>query len=102
MDPDVVTPLFHPTDSTLVEPSAEYTGADAIGEHLGARRERRTSTKLEAVGPALFNGDCTAFEWVARVPRGDTTTMMRGTSVCRYADGHIIYAADYYDSAAIG
>lgn len=99
LDPDVVGPLWHPSESRLAEPTAEFSGAAAIREHLGRRREARTSITLEQIGPALFNGSCTAFEWVAR-SAASTEPGVRGTSVCRYHDGLITYAADYYDTAA--
>ena len=96
LDPDVVGPLWHPTESSLHEPTAEYAGRDQISAHLGKRREARTSITLEQVGPPLFNGSCTTFEWVATAPGREG---VRGTSVCRYTDGLITYAADYYDTA---
>ncbi|MEM7286799.1 MAG: nuclear transport factor 2 family protein [Actinomycetota bacterium] len=96
LDPDVVGPLWHPTESRLHEPTAEYAGRDEISAHLSVRRARRTSLTLERVGEPLFNGSCTAFEWVATAPGGPS---VRGTSVCRYTDGLITYAADYYDTA---
>ncbi|MEM9041957.1 MAG: hypothetical protein AAGD33_18875 [Actinomycetota bacterium] len=99
LDPDVVGPLWHPSQSRLVEPTAEFTGAAAIQAHLGRRRDARTSITLEQIGPALFNGSCTAFEWIAQRADGDWSDV-RGTSVCRYGDGLITYAADYYDTAA--
>jgi hypothetical protein len=97
LDPDVVGALWHPTESRLVEPTGEHVGADAIRTHLGRRRAERMAVTLEQIGPALFNGDCTAFEWLARRP-GDARAI-RGTSVCRYRDGMIVHAADYYDTA---
>ena len=96
LDPEVVGPLWHPTDSRLHEPTAEYTGRAEINAHLDQRRAGRTSLPLERVGPPLFNGNCTSFEWVATASGGP---QVRGTSVCRYADGLITYAADYYDTA---
>jgi hypothetical protein len=102
LDPEVVVPLFHPTDSVLREPHAELHGAPAIAHHLGRRRAQRTSITLEAVGAPLFNGDCTAFEWVARVPAGGRSIAVRGTSVCRYEGGLVVAATDYSDTAARG
>ncbi len=95
LDVDVVGSLFHPTDSHLHEPADVFVGADAIGIHLRERQASRSDLNLELVGPALFNGSCTAFEWVATAG----SRSVRGTSVCRYADGLITYAADYYDTA---
>lgn len=99
LDVEVMGRLFHPTESQLIEPTATYEGAAAIGAHLERRRNDRVSLTLEAVGPQLFNGNCTAFEWVAR---SDGSHPVRGTSVCRYRDGMIVYAADYYDTAPAG
>ncbi len=101
MSAEVVGPLFHPTDSRLFEPSDEYVGRDAIWGHLSERDGSRPAMTLEQIGPALFNGSCTTFEWVAKRAGGsaaDATT--RGTSVCRYSSGLIIYACDYYDTAS--
>ena len=100
LDPTIVGPLFHPTESRLFEPGGEYVGAAAIRRHLDGLRSRRTAMTLEGVGPMLFNGSCTSFEWVARA--GDDAPGVRGTSVCRYRDGFIVHAADYYDTAAAG
>ncbi len=99
LDPDVVGPLWHPDQSRLHEPTAAYSGRDEINAHLGARRARRTTITLEQVGPPLFNGSCTSFEWVATAPGAPS---VRGTSVCRYTDGLITYAADYFDTAEAG
>lgn len=98
LDPDIVAPLFHPTDSRLVEPTAEFAGASAIRDHLAGARAGRVTVTLQQVGTPLFNGSCTSFEWVARRP-GEESRPIRGTSVCRYRDGMITYAADYYDTA---
>lgn len=99
LDPEVVGPLWHPDESRLHEPTAEYVGRDEIQAHLDKRRAGRTSLTLEQVGPPLFNGACTSFEWVATPPGGPS---VRGTSVCRYDNGLITYAADYYDTAEAG
>lgn len=96
LDPDVVGPLWHPDQSRLHEPTGEYAGREQIQAHLDKRRTGRTSLTLEQVGPPLFNGSCTTFEWVATAPGGPP---VRGASVCRYTDGLITYAADYYDTA---
>ncbi|MGI9623590.1 MAG: nuclear transport factor 2 family protein [Acidimicrobiales bacterium] len=98
LDVDAVGPLFHPIESRLIEPAAEFVGQDTIREHLSSRRENRTALKLEQVGPPLFNGSCTTFEWLASDPKEDSPPI-RGASVCRYRDGMIVYAADYYDTA---
>lgn len=100
LDPDIVGPLWHETESRLYEPTADFAGGEAIRAHLNAVRDSRVATTLERIGPAMFNGHCTAFEWVAHVPDEGSVRSVRGTSVCRYADGWIIHAADYYDTAA--
>ena len=99
LDPGVVAALWHPTDSRLFERDQEIAGAAAIVDHLAAKRSSRTQLRLERVGPLLFNGSCTAFEWLAWAP--DAAHPLRGTSVCRYRDGHVVYAADYYDTAEL-
>jgi hypothetical protein len=101
LDPEVVGPLFHPTESRLFEPAAELVGGDAIRRHLSDRGASRAAMTLEQVGPAMFNGNCTAFEWLARVPANGSTTALRGSSVCRYSDGWVTYACDYYDTAEL-
>ena len=97
-DPSIMGSLFHAADSELFEPTAHHVGAEAIRQHLDDAHARSGDLTFERVGPALFNGSCTAFEWVAR-PIGDASPGLRGTSVYRYRDGFIVYGAVYYDTA---
>ena len=47
---------------------------------------------VEPVGPLLFDGTTAVQEWVQE-------GAVRGTSVRRFADGWLTYAADYFDTA---
>jgi hypothetical protein len=86
--------LFHPTDSLYIDPLVgELTGQDAIRAGLSGRVPRLGGLGVEPVGPVLFNGTDAVQEWV----QGS----LRGTSVRRFADGWVTYAADYFDTAAL-
>jgi hypothetical protein len=93
--------LFHPTDAVVHDPTmGELRGHDDINRWL-TDASMQSSTR-QALGPWLFNGDAAAQEWVAASTRADgSSVMLRGTSVARFADGSIAYAADYYDTAAL-
>jgi hypothetical protein len=86
--------LFHPTDSLYIDPLVgELTGQDAIRVGLSGRTPRLGGIGVEPIGPLLFDGTTAVQEWV----QGS----LRGTSVRRFADGWVTYAADYFDTAAL-
>lgn len=101
-DADVVADLMHPTDSVLLDPRiGEVTGQAAIRAALGTAAVNATRQPTAQVGPLLFNGSCSVREWVQTpvLPDGGLGPQVRGTSVRRYRDGHITYAAEYLDTA---
>ena len=52
----------------------------------------------------MFDGTTSVREWkqLAVPPDGNKVMMVRGTSVRRFADGWLVYAADYFDTAPMG
>ncbi len=58
---------------------------------------------FEPLGKPLFDGTTSVLEWkqMAIAPGGTRTMMLRGTSVRRYVDGWVVYAADYFDTAPL-
>jgi hypothetical protein len=102
-DPEIVTALMHP-DATYLDPLfGEFTGRTAIRAWLGDVMPKVGNVRFDTIGPTLFNGSCSAVEWVQMGigPNGVAHPMMRGTSVRRYADGWLTYAADYFDTAML-
>ncbi len=86
--------LFHPTQSLYVDPLlGELSGQDAIRAGLRGAAPKLGGVGVEPVGPLLFDGSTAVQEWV----QGS----LRGTSVRRFADGWVTYAADYFDTAAL-
>jgi hypothetical protein len=103
-DVDIVADLMHPTDSIYLDPLfGDFTGQAAIRSWLRDIMPKVGKIRFDHVGPTLFNGSCSVQEWVqvAVGHDGAIEPMMRGTSVRRYADGWITYAADYFDTAVL-
>ena len=100
-DPREITEQFHPTDSVYFDAlGGEIRGREAISSWLADMAERTPDTVFEPLGPLLFDGTTSVQEWKTMVPGPDgAPTTMRGTSVRRFADDVIVYAADYYDTA---
>ena len=95
---------FHPTDSVYHDPIfGEIHGRDAIGAWLSDMGDKVGKTVFEPLGPRLDDGSTSVQEWqqMAIQPDGSRVFMARGTSVRRRADGQIVYAADYYDTASL-
>jgi hypothetical protein len=104
-DFELMSDLFHPTDSVYLDPIfGEFRGQAAIREWLTDVMPRAGALAFEPLGPPLFNGNTSVLEWkqMAIAPDGTRTMMLRGTSVRRYVDGWIVYAADYFDTAPLG
>ncbi len=104
-DFDLMSDLFHPTDSVYIDPLfGEFHGQAAIRGWLTDIMPRAGSLAFEPLGPALFDGHTSVLEWkqMAVGPDGTRTMMLRGTSVRRYRAGWIVYAADYFDTAPLG
>ena len=93
---NVATP-FHPTESVYLDPLAgEVRGHAAIASWL-AEAALTPAGVFEPLGPLLSNGTTSVQEWKQTIVGSDTAR--RGTSVRRFADGFVTYAADYYDTA---
>ncbi len=91
-DVERTTMLFHPTDSRFFDPiRGELRGQASIRAGLAGVAPRLGGVGVEPVGPLLFDGTTAVQEWV----RG----AVRGTSVRRFADGWIVDASDYFDTA---
>lgn len=94
LHPDVVyhDPLF-----------GTFEGADAVRAWLDDVMPKIGNVRHDVIGPVLVNDGCTVREWVQVAVGDDGTTMpmFRGTSVHRFADGALIYAADYFDTAEL-
>ena len=92
---------FHPTDSVYFDAIAgELRGQEVITNWLAGMSAQSAHDVFEPLGPLLSDGATSVQEWKTMVPGPDgQPTTMRGTSVRRFADGCIVYAADYYDTA---
>ena len=100
----IVADLMHPTDSRYIDPLfGELEGQAAIRRWLLDVMPKVGAMRFDPVGPTLFNGRASVQEWVqtALLPDGSTVPLVRGTSVRRFADGWIVYAADYFDTAPL-
>lgn len=103
-DFDLMSDLFHPTDSVYIDPIfGEFRGQDAIRSWLTDVMPRAGALAFEPLGAPLFDGTTSVLEWKQMAIAGDgtRTMMLRGTSVRRYADGWVVYAADYFDTAPL-
>jgi hypothetical protein len=86
--------LFHPTDSLYIDPLlGELSGQASIRAALSGQTPRLGGVGVEPIGSLLFDGTTAVQEWVHGT--------LRGTSVRRFADGWVTYAADYFDTAAL-
>ena len=94
VDLDRMASLFHPTESKYLDPLVgEFIGRASIRAGLSGAVPRLGGAGVEPVGPLLFDGTTAVQEWL----QGP----LRGTSVRRFADGWLTYAADYFDTAAL-
>ena len=103
-DFDLMSDLFHPTESVYIDPLfGEFHGQAAIRTWLTDIMPRAGALAFEPLGTPLFDGTTSVLEWkqMAVAPDGTRTMMLRGTSVRRYADGWVVYAADYFDTAPL-
>lgn len=104
LDVDAIADRFHETDSIYHDPTAgELRGRDAIRNWLTSRMADIGDVVFEPLGPRLDDGTTTVQEWqqMALQPDGRRKFMTRGTSVRRRAGDHVVYAADYYDTAPL-
>lgn len=103
-DFDVMADLCHPDASVYIDPLfGEFRGQSAIRGWLTDVMSKVGNIRFDPIGPSLCNGDVSVEEWmqVAVQPNGSVVSMMRGTSVRRFKDGWIVYAADYFDTASL-
>lgn len=103
-DFELMSDLFHPTDSVYVDPLfGEFHGQAAIRAWLTDIMPRAGALAFEPLGKPLFDGTTSVLEWkqMAIASDGTRTMMLRGTSVRRYAAGWVVYAADYFDTAPL-
>jgi len=100
-NPREIQQQFHPTDAVYFDAIAgELRGEEAITTWLAEMTQRSADEVFVPLGPLLFDGDTSVQEWKTMVQGSDgQPTTMRGTSVRRFADGCVVYAADYYDTA---
>ena len=100
-NPREITEKFHPSDSVYFDAlGGEIRGREAISSWLADMAERTPDSVFEPLGPLLSDGATTVQEWKLKVQGTDgAETTLRGTSVRRFADGFVMYAADYYDTA---
>jgi hypothetical protein len=101
---NLVADLMHPTDCIYIDPLfGEFRGQADIRNWLDDVMPKVGSVRFDAIGPVLFNGAASVQEFVQMAVRPDGTAvpMVRGTSVRRFADGWIVYAADYFDTAPL-
>lgn len=103
-DMDVLGALLHPTESVYLDPLfGDFAGRSDIHTWLADVMPKIGDIRFDPVGPVLFDGSTSVEEWlqVAVQPDGTRAPMFRGTSVRRFADGWIVYAADYFDTAPL-
>lgn len=97
-DPRRIDAPLHPTDSVYFDPVAgELRGPEAIAGWLAGAVPAAADAHFEAVGPLLCDGTTSVQEW--KLVADGEPVPLRGTSVRRLADGYVVYAADYYDTA---
>lgn len=95
---------FHPTDSEYHDPIfGTFRGRDEITAWILDVMPKCGDIVYEPLGPLFDDGEVHVQEWLQRavVPGGGRVEMTRGTSVRRYRDGLITYAADYFDTAPL-
>jgi limonene-1,2-epoxide hydrolase len=95
---------FHETDSEYHDPIfGTFRGRDEITAWLLDVMPKCGDIVFEPLGPIFDDGEVFAQEWVQKaiVPNGGRVEMTRGTSVRRYRDGAVVYAADYFDTAPL-
>ncbi len=95
---------FHPTDSEYHDPIfGIFRGRDEITAWLLDVMPKCGDIVFEPLGPIFDDGEVFVQEWLQKaiVPHGGRVEMTRGTSVRRYRDGAVVYAADYFDTAPL-
>ena len=104
-DLSVMCDLFHPTESIHIDPLfGELRGQAVIRNWITDIIGKVGNLVYEPLGHVLFDGTTSVEEWkqMAVLPDGNRVMMLRGTTVRRFADGWLTYAADYFDTAPLG
>lgn len=95
---------FHPTDSEYHDPIfGTFRGREEITAWLLDVMPKCGDIVFEPLGPVFDDGEVFVQEWLQKaiIPGGARVEMTRGTSVRRYRDGAVVYAADYFDTAPL-
>ena len=95
---------FHPTDSEYHDPIfGTFRGRAEITAWLLDVMPKCGDIVFEPLGPVFDDGEVFVQEWMQKaiIHGGERVEMTRGTSVRRYRDGAVIYAADYFDTAPL-
>ncbi|NJN50828.1 MAG: hypothetical protein HC809_02625 [Gammaproteobacteria bacterium] len=103
-DVRLIADLMHPTESEYHDPIfASLKGQRAIRAWYIDIMTKTGNIVFESLSPPLFNGATSfqEFRQMAVLPDGERLFMVRGASVRRYADGFIVYAQDYFDTAPL-
>jgi hypothetical protein len=104
LDVDAIADEFHETDSVFFDPMAgEVRGREAIRAMFAAKKSGLGNVVFEPLGPRLDDGTTSVQEWQQMAMRADGSRvfMTRGTSVRRREDGHVVYGAEYFDTAPL-
>lgn len=102
-DPRRTAGAFHPTESVYFDPiGGEIHGAEAINEWISNLTSDAADGEFQPLGPLVSDTTTSVQEWKrVTVGGGADGAVLRGTSVRRFVDGFTVYAADYYDTAAM-
>lgn len=93
--------LLHEIDSVYLDPFfGEYRGRKAIRDWLVPTMAKAGAVHFEELYEPILTGDRSFVEWVWKfvLADGSERIVNRGCSVRQYADGWIVYAADYFDT----
>lgn len=102
-DIELLGRLFHPTDSVYFDPLlGELRGQAKIRDRFERHANTFGTHRREPLGPPLFDGETSVHEWQRLSNHADGSAVtIRGTSVRRFADGWLSYAAEYFDTAPL-
>lgn len=102
-DLELLAHLLHPTDSVYFDPLlGELRGQALIRGHIERSVSPFGGHLREPLGPPLFDGETSVHEWQRLGNHADGTTVtIRGTSVRRFANGWLVYLAEYFDTAPL-
>jgi hypothetical protein len=98
---NLIADMMHPTDSVYIDPIfGRFEGQQAIRTWLLDIMGKVGNISFEPISEILWNGSTSVQMWkqVARPADGDNVDMTWGASVRRFADGWLVYSADYFDA----